>query len=184
MDLDILTRNTLINIFKEDDIDYLFCVCNAAGLSAFHFIERRMAPLSAALSWVVLPHAYFGSNLDDQGNPVDDELELRNFQKADELLCELWNNISIDNHSVKCSYRLPSDVPQEVPLPSPEWVENHCYIAKYCLQIKRCDDGICCNDFWSSLSTMIKTKFLPGPLLLKRSQESGIQLPKQWLFQI
>ena len=61
------TRNTLINIFKEHDLDFIFFVCNASGLSAYHFIERRMAPLSAALAGVVLPHSSFGSHLDAQG---------------------------------------------------------------------------------------------------------------------
>ncbi len=44
------TRNTLVSIFKEHGLDFVFCVCNAAGLSAYHCIERRMAPLSAALA--------------------------------------------------------------------------------------------------------------------------------------
>ena len=57
------TRNTLASIFKEHDLDFIFCVCNAAGLSAYHFIERRMAPLSAALAGVVLPNDHFGSRL-------------------------------------------------------------------------------------------------------------------------
>ena len=81
------TRNTLFNIFKEHDLDFLFCVYNASGLSAYHFIERRMAPLSAALAGVVLPHDHFGSHLDASGNTNDVELEKKNFQKADEILC-------------------------------------------------------------------------------------------------
>ena len=69
------TRNTLASIFKEHDLDFIFCVCNAAGLSAYHFIERRMASLSAALAGVVLPHDHFGSHLDDSGNTIDTDLE-------------------------------------------------------------------------------------------------------------
>ena len=69
------TRNTLASIFKEHDLDFIFCVCNAAGLSAYHFIERRMASLSAALAGVVLPHDHFGSHLDDSGNTIDIDLE-------------------------------------------------------------------------------------------------------------
>ena len=93
---------TLINIFKEHDLDFIFCVCNASGLSAYHFIERRMAPLSAALAGVVLPHSSFGSHLDAQGNTVDSELEVINFEKAAEILCDIWSNITIDGHPVKC----------------------------------------------------------------------------------
>ena len=76
------TRNTLFNIFKEHDLDFPFFACNASGLSVYHFIERRMAPLSAALEGVVLPHDYFGSHLDAPGNTNDVELEKKNFQKS------------------------------------------------------------------------------------------------------
>ena len=69
------TRNTLASIFQEHNLDFIFCVCNAAGLSAYHFIERRMDPLSAALPGVVLPHDHFGSHLDDSGNKIDTDLE-------------------------------------------------------------------------------------------------------------
>ena len=87
------TRNTLASIFKKHDLDFIFCVCNAAGLSAYHFIERRMAPLSAALAGVVLPHDHFGSHLGDSGNTSDTDLERKNFEKAGEILCDIWNNI-------------------------------------------------------------------------------------------
>ena len=31
------TRNSLASILKEHDLDFIFCVSNAAGLSAYHF---------------------------------------------------------------------------------------------------------------------------------------------------
>ena len=73
----------------EHDLDFIYCVCNAAGLSTYHFIERRMAPLSAALAAVIFSHDNFESHLDASGNTADAELEMKNFQKAGELLCEL-----------------------------------------------------------------------------------------------
>ena len=78
--------------YTNFDLDFIFCVCNAAGLSAYHFIERRMAPLSATLAGVVLPLASFGTHLDDQGNTIDPELEI---EKAGEILCEIWGNTTI-----------------------------------------------------------------------------------------
>ena len=170
------TRNTLINIFKEHDLDFIYCVCNASGLSAYHFIERRMAPLSAALAGVVLPHSSFGSHLDDQGNTIDSELELKNFEKASEILCDIWSNITLDGHSVKCYYRSPTDNGREIIPPSKEWVENHCSISKYCLQITKCDDIECCGEYRSNIRNIIKDKYIPGPLLIKRSIDSGIKL--------
>ena len=38
-------RQTLVKIFMEHDLDFIYYVYNAAGLSAYHFIERGMAPL-------------------------------------------------------------------------------------------------------------------------------------------
>ena len=170
------TRNALFSIFKEHDIDFLFCVCNASGLSAYHFIERRMAPLSAALAGVVLPHDHFGSHLDASGNTIDVDLEKKNFQKAGEILCDIWNNISIDNHNVTCSYRQPTAEQKEKDSPDHVWVENHCTISKYCLQIAKCDDLSCCKRLRSNIRTVIKGRFLPGPRLMKRSAEGGLQL--------
>ena len=79
---------------------------------------------------------------------------MKTFQKAGELLCELWNNVQIDNHIVKCTYHSPTDKSMEIELLTAEWVENHCNISQYCLQMAKCD----------------------GPLLIKRSEQSGMQL--------
>ena len=43
-------RPTLGKIFMEHDLEFIYCVSNAAGLSAYQFIKRQMAPLSAALA--------------------------------------------------------------------------------------------------------------------------------------
>ena len=61
-----------------------------------------MAPLRAALAGVVLSPDHFGSHLDDSGNTIDTDLERKNFEKAGDILCDIWNNISTDSHTVKC----------------------------------------------------------------------------------
>ena len=170
------TRDTLGKIFKEHDLDFIYCVCNAAGLSAYHFIERRMAPLSAHLAGVVLPRDAYGTHLDKNGNTIDDELEIQNFEKAGELLCALWNDMMIDNYPVKCTYRVPSKEPLKIDPITAEWVENHCRISTYCLQISKCEDLNCCKKARCNLKTIIMEKYLPGPLLVKRCKESGLQL--------
>ena len=75
------SRQTLIKFFKDDDIDYLIAVCNAAGLSAFHFIERRMVLLSKELAGIVLPHNSFGTHLDENGKTIVDVKEWRTLEK-------------------------------------------------------------------------------------------------------
>ena len=99
-----------------------------------------------------------------------------NFEKAAEILCDIWSNIPIDGHPVKCYYRSPTDKGKEVIPPSKEWVEEHCSISKYCLQISKCGDVECCGELRSNIRNIIKDKFIPGPLLIKRSIDSGIQL--------
>ena len=59
-----------------------------------------MAPLSKELSGLVLPHDSCGTHLDDSGRTVDKELEKVNFQKAGEVLAEVWGNNIIDSHPV------------------------------------------------------------------------------------
>ena len=83
------SRRTLIKFFKDLDIDYLIAACNAAGLSAFHFIERRMAPLSKELAGIVLLHDSFGTHLNENGKTIDDVKELQNFSKTGETLSEI-----------------------------------------------------------------------------------------------
>ena len=53
------TLATAVDLFRLLDLDILLYGVNAAGLSAFNPIERRMAPLSRDLAGIVLPHDYF-----------------------------------------------------------------------------------------------------------------------------
>ena len=50
--------------------------------------ERRMAPLSKELADVILEHQHFETHLDDRGNTIDEELELKNFEHAGSILAE------------------------------------------------------------------------------------------------
>ena len=42
------TRNTLASIFKEHDLDFIICVCNAAGLSAY---RKTNGPTERCFGW-------------------------------------------------------------------------------------------------------------------------------------
>ena len=52
-----------VSIFKEFELDALVHGVNAAGLSAFNPVERRMAPLSHDLAGIILPHDHYGNHL-------------------------------------------------------------------------------------------------------------------------
>ena len=85
------------------ELDCLIEVTEAPGLSAFNKAERRMFFLSKELGGVLLPHDTFGSHLVN-GKTVDEDLEMKNFQAAGEVLAHLWGNMMIDSHPVTAEY--------------------------------------------------------------------------------
>lgn len=87
-----------IHHFLRCDLDAVFVACNAPGRSAYNRVERRMAPLSRALTGIILPHERFGTHLDSQGRTTDTELEKKNFSYAGTALAEVWSDTVIDGH--------------------------------------------------------------------------------------
>ena len=59
---------------------------------------------------------------------------MKNFEKAGQVLCEIWNSMTIDGYPVQCTYCDPLIYVADPPTLDPEWVESHCMISKYCLQ--------------------------------------------------
>ena len=86
---------TAIHFFKHLKLDVFLHGVNAAGLSAFNPVERRMGPLSHDIVGVVIPHEKFGSHLDSQGNTIDVELEKKNFFYALQVLANIWSHTVI-----------------------------------------------------------------------------------------
>ena len=125
-----------IRLFQDNDLDALFLVTNAPGRSAFNQVERRMAPLSRELAGLILPHDSFGSHLQGQ-KTVDTELEKANFQKAGEILAEVWTNLIIDKYPVHAEYIGSA---QDCPIPEEpsidHWYSVHVRESRYMLQVK------------------------------------------------
>lgn len=126
-----------ITTFKNHDLDAMFIFTNAPGRSAFNRVERRMAPLSRALSGVILPHDHFGSHLDGSGHTIDADLELKNFQFAGEILAEIWSELRIDDFNVTAEF-IPSgeSVSEPVICTDYYWYSNHVRESQYFLQVK------------------------------------------------
>lgn len=55
-----------------------------------------MAPLSCELSELILPHDHYGSHLNNSNERTNDDLELKNFDYAGNVLCEVWNGVEAD----------------------------------------------------------------------------------------
>ena len=135
---------------------------NAAGLSAFNPVERRMAPLSHDLSGVILPHDTFGNHLDSSGNTIYPELEKMNFYAAGDVLAEIWSRIVINKHPVHCEVlKTGSDLkPEDM---NETWNTKHVRQHRYGYQIVKCLDQNCCEPFETNWLNIFPKRFLPPP---------------------
>ena len=52
-----------VDHFRKYNLDAFIVMTLASGMSAYNYVERRMAPLSKALAGILLPHDSFGSHL-------------------------------------------------------------------------------------------------------------------------
>jgi len=124
------TLASAVFFFKELELDVLIHAVNAAGLSAFNAVERRMSPLSHDLAGVIFPHDSFGNHLDSSGKTIDEDLEKKNFFKAAEVLSEIWSTTVIDGHKVD-SRAVPLNQEFVPPEPCPVWVSKHVRQTRY-----------------------------------------------------
>ena len=63
-----------------------------------------MAPLCKELGGVLPEHQHFGAHLDDKGNTIDRQLELKNFEQAGKILGEIWSGLVMDSYPVTVEY--------------------------------------------------------------------------------
>lgn len=172
--------NLAIHDFVKYDLDALFIVSNAPGRSAYNRVERRMAPLSKELAGVVLPHDTFGTHLDNSGKTIDAELEVKNFNKAGEILKEIWSDLTFDDYPVVSEYIEPGKgciADDDIIKKSDEWVATHVRSSQYFLQIVRCEDRKCCKPFRSSINQILQNRFIQAPLPLKN--DSSLIITKE-----
>ncbi|CAF0981397.1 unnamed protein product [Didymodactylos carnosus] len=90
--------------FRRYNLDALFVLTQAPGQVTFNVVERRMSPLAQDLGGLILPHDYFGTHLDDRGVTINEELEKLSFQRAGEVLAEVWRGSVLDEYPVMAEY--------------------------------------------------------------------------------
>ncbi|CAF2767137.1 unnamed protein product [Rotaria sp. Silwood2] len=163
------TLASSIDIFKVHDLDALFVLAHAPGQSAFNAVERRMASLSHDLADLILPHDHFGTHLNANGSTIDFVLEKQNFQKAGEVLAEVWSNTVIDSYPVVASYVSSSFISQTSSYIDEHWCDRHVVQSQYTLQIVRCNSQDCCGEWRSNFYKIFTQRFLPPPVPLARS---------------
>ena len=94
----------LIKLFKENETNFIIAASNASGLSAYHFIKRRMVLLSKELANLNLLHDYFGTHLDCDENTTNPDNELQYFQEVGNILPDIWSNAIIDGYPFSSSW--------------------------------------------------------------------------------
>lgn len=156
-----------VNRFKKLNLDVYIAMTHAPGMSAYNYVERRMAPLSRELAGVILPHDSFGTHLNASGKTVDEPLEKSNFRKAGEVLAEIWSNLVLDNYPVHAEY--VENCTLTVPDVDEQWIARHCRVSQYSLQIVKCCDAECCGSFRTSWLAVMPNRYLPAPFPWRRS---------------
>ena len=128
-----------------------------------------MAPLSKELGSVLLvEHEHCGAHLDDKGNTIDPQLELKNFEHAGKILGEIWSGMVIDG------YPLIAEASEIVNYASEKWRSSHVRLSQYLLQIVKCNSIACCILFRSSYKNIVKDRFLPTPITKSQSLHNGL----------
>ena len=126
-----------------------------------------MAPLSKALSGLLLPHETFDTQLDSPRKTTDVNLEKRNFKAAGEILAQIWEEVVLDKFPVVAEY-VENAATNPVDLDE-KWISVHCRISQYLLQIVKYNDLKCCGKFRTTCPSVFPTPFFTRP----RSSEAN-----------
>ena len=169
--------NMACKTFQDFGLDLLMEVTNAPGLSAYNRAERRMFPLSKALTGVVLPYETFGSHLDNQGNTVDTELEEKNFKAAGQVLAEIWNEMEVDKYKVTAEF-IDEAVKDETKKfkPAKDFKTKHVLETQYFTIVLKCDDRTCCKPFKTNVASFFPNRRIPALIPFKFSKTGPVAL--------
>ena len=163
-----------IDHFRKYKLDVHITMTHAPGMSAYRYVECRMAPLSKALAGVVLDHHACGTHLNDSGRTIDLELEKEDFRVVGKVLADIWSELELSGMSVIAEYveneRCNPDDIDEL------WVSQHCGVSQYMLQIVKSNHSDCCGEMQSVWKDVFPKRFLPAPVKMRHTQ-SGSQVP-------
>lgn len=81
-----------IDHFQKNNLDTFIVLTVAIGMSAYTYVEQKMAPLSQAFTGILI---LFGNHLGSQNRTIDGDI---NFRKAGELLAEILEESMMDGH--------------------------------------------------------------------------------------
>ena len=169
--------NMACKTFQDFQLDMLMEVTNAPGLSAYNRAERKMFPLSKALTGVVLPYDTFGSHLDGQGKTVDTDLEEKNFKAAGGVLAEIWDGMKVDGYRITAKYidEPAGDETREFNATN-LFKSKHVLETQYFTVILKCDDRSCCPPFKTKVNIFFPNRRIPALIPFKYSKSGPVAL--------
>ena len=171
---------TAVTLFKELKLDVPLHGVNAAGLSAFNPVERRMAPLSYELMGIILPYDSYGNYLDESGKTINVELE-KKFFKAAEILSNIWSETVINGHLVD-SQALPLAQAFIPPTTNAKWVAEHMHQTRYTLKIVKCQNQAFCESFVTNWLVVFPDRFVPFPAIYNYKSNGPVELePSEYI---
>ena len=171
----LITLDVAAQHSKKNNFDALPISIMLQKMSAYSQVEQQMALFSKASAGLVLPHGTFGLHLDFHRWRVDLELEKQSFEKAGEVLAEVWNELMIDNFPVLCEYL--EDISMGTVPYDDSWVNRHCCTWQYFLQIIKFTDGKCCGSSQTNWLRIFLDRFVPTPFQVRHDPGGPIVPP-------
>ena len=109
------------------------------------------------------------------GKTVDEDLEMKNFQAAGEVLAHLWGKLMIDSHPVTAEYvsNPPLSSTKEFSV-SAFYKSRHVIQTQYLTVVLKCDDLSCCYKPKTQIMSFFPGRRLPALIPIKYS-DSGPQ---------
>lgn len=129
-----------------------------------------MYHLSKELTGVVLPHDTYGTHLDNAGNTVDVDLEMRNFEAAGGTLSQIWGNLVIDGYPTTSEFisSPPADEISNYSV-SAKFRSDHVFETQYMTVYLKCTDNTCCSPFVTNVEYFFPHRSIPPLIPIKKT---------------
>ena len=115
-----------------------------------------------------MPHETYGSHLNNNGQTIDTELELRNFEAAGNTLADIWRNLVIDGYPVLAEY-IPTPPPPLIKqfTVSAKYKSRHVIETRYMTVVIKCDDLLCCSVPKTQVKLFFPNQRIPALIPIK-----------------
>ena len=108
---------------------------HASGFSTYDYVQRWMVSQSKQLAGAEISQGSCDSHLNPRGETVNAELEKNNFKVAENILCQITEELVLDGKPVTAEYVENESIEKDEY--DAHWVFKHYRISQYMLQVIR-----------------------------------------------